>query len=53
MGVCSKKGCKIDGIRKVESARERLMAGMPREGRSAKLSKEGTYDGDIHNLIKE
>lgn len=43
-------GCRLLGILKVELARVRFLAGKPREGRSAKLSRDGTYREEIHNL---
>jgi hypothetical protein len=38
----TKKECNVGGKVKVEEAREKERAGMPREGESAKLSAEGT-----------
>jgi hypothetical protein len=45
-----KKGCKIEGNMKVESARDRPVTGCPRDGRSAKLSKDGTYREEVQSL---
>ena len=39
--MCSKKGCKSAGKSNVKSVREWLGGGTPREGGSAKLSKDG------------
>ena len=43
-------GCRLIGIVKVELARERFGGGMPRDGRSARLLRDGTYEDDIHSL---
>ena len=49
-GALDKKVCTGIGNVKVGRARVREVAGCPHEGRSAKLSKEGTYKEEIHSL---
>ena len=49
-GARDKKECTGIGNINVERARVREVAGCPREGRSARLSKEGTYKDEIHSL---
>ena len=43
-------GCRLLGMLKEEQARVRLIAGKPREGGSARFSRDGTYKEEIHNL---
>jgi hypothetical protein len=42
-----RKGERCGGNERDVEKRGKLMAGRPREGSSAKLEEEGTYDGDI------
>ena len=41
-GARIKKGSKLMGSKKADSVREKGGGGMPREGKSARLSSEGT-----------
>ena len=49
-GGRNKNGDKLIGSVKVDVARECNGTGKPRDGRSAKLSREGTYDDEIQIL---